>query len=237
MSLSISINSDMSRVMACNLKYTNLYAGSTKELIETYNYIQNTNEDAQFDSYVVYTNCYVNFRTGPSVEFEVIQTLSPNTMVTVIGVDHGWCNIILNDQEGYIKSNYLSKDVTPVSELNRWGISLTDDEIYLLANIVNLEAGIDTLTGKEAVIESIFNRMTFSRSFSGDLYSVLSSPGQYSTWSYHNNGTPGEEEYRAIKNVLYGTTYILEPSYVYFSREKSNGHDFVKIGMHWFGKE
>ena len=230
----ISLTIPANNTFAARNKYENLYAGAVNNLINTYS---GTAESVEFNEYSVYTNCYVNFREKPTTESEIIYMLEPNTQVTVIGVYQGWCNVVLNEICGYIKSEFLSKDIVSISELNRWNIDLTKDEIDILANILYLEAGIDSSAGKEAVVESIFNRMVFSKSFHGDLYSVLSSPGQYSTWELQNKATPKKEEYQVIKNVLYGITYQLDSEYVYFSKKKSNGHDFIMIGLHWFGKE
>lgn len=223
----------------------NLHAGivqniTTEVSIISQNITQMVAAEEPFEEYYMYTNCNVNMRSESNTESDVIDTLMPNVYVKVCSIENDWSYVSVDDTcYGYIKSEYLSTDETPISLLNRWGIELAEEEIELLARIVYLEAGIDSLLGKEAVIESIFNRMVFSDSFRGDLYTVLSTNGQYNTWKYRNDSkcNPGAEEYEAIYNVLFGRTNILEPEYVYFSRSRANGHDFIKVGKHWFGKE
>lgn len=222
-----------------------LYAGiiqdiTTEMSVMSQNITQIVTAEVPFEEHYMYTNCNVNMRTESNTESEIIDTLMPNVFVKVCSIENDWSYVSVDDTcYGYIKSEYLSTDETPITSLNRWGLELTEEEINLLARIVYLEAGIDSLIGKEAVVESIFNRMAFSDNFRGNLYTVLSTKGQYNTWKYRNDNkcNPGLEEYEAIYNVLYGRTNILEPEYVYFSRTKANGHDFIKVGKHWFGKE
>lgn len=222
---------------------SNLYSGVTNEISPKYTKSMMIMKKAEISinticRYPMYTNCCVNIRMGADIDEEIITTINPNTVLEVTGRKGKWSKVVLSDgTHGYLKSEFLSENEVPISELNRWGIDLTVDEKNLLAQIVYLEAGIDSIEGKEAVIESIFNRMVFSKAYHGDLYSVLSRQGQYTTWPARNNARPGEEEYMAIDRVLNGITYILDFDYVYFSLGKSNGHDFVKVGKHWFGRE
>lgn len=200
----------------------------------------NTDEKAEeppFDEYDMYTNSYVDLKEEADFNSATIATLEPNTILKVTGEDGEWRSVRLNESTpGYLEVSRLSPEETPIAALNRWGIALSAEETDLLADIVFLEAGIDSLVGKEAVVETIFNRVN-SDSFPGDLYSVLSQKGQFSTWPLLDRAAPGSEEYQAIHDVVYGATYILDPEYVYFSRRKANGYDFIKIGKHWFGRE
>ena len=191
-----------------------------------------------FEPYQMYTNSYTDLKETSNTEAASVASLDPNTSLTVIQEEGEWRVIRLDEAStGYIEAKFLSESETAISALNRWGIELTPEETDLLADIVFLEAGIDSMVGKEAVVETIFNRIIFSNSFPGDLYSVLSQKGQFSTWPLLDSASPGSDEYQAIHNVVYGATYILDSDYVYFSRRKANGHDFIKIGKHWFGRE
>lgn len=191
-----------------------------------------------FEPYQMYTNSYTDMKEAADEASPSMTTLDPNTSLTVVEETGDWRAIQLDEtSRGYIKAQSLSESETAISALNRWGIELTPEETDLLAAIVFLEAGIDSMVGKEAVVETIFNRVSFSNSFPGDIYSVLSQRGQFSTWPLLDSAAPGSDEYQAIHNVVYGATYILDSDYVYFSRRKANGHDFIKIGKHWFGRE
>jgi hypothetical protein len=127
----------------------------------------------------------------------------------------------------------IVKEESPV-KTNRWDISLTDDERYLLACITFLEAGNQGLVGQEAVVEVIFNRMKDDY-YGGSLYDVLSRKGQFVTWSNRNNATPTDETYKAIDEVLAGNTCIFNSEYLYFSRGGHKSHSgWVQLGDHQF---
>lgn len=198
-------------------------------------------EDAKLpfiQPYEMFTNSYAEIRDNADPNAAVLTTFAPNTAVKVVEESGDWRGILSGEGiQGYLEASLLSESMTPIPLLNRWGIELTPEETDLLADIVYLEAGIDSMTGKEAVIEIIFNRMAFSNSYPKDLYSVLSQKGQFCTWPLLDSAAPGEEEYQAINYVVSGATYLLDPDYVFFSRRKANGHDFIKIGKHWFGRE
>lgn len=116
---------------------------------------------------------------------------------------------------------------------NRWGITLTDDEIKLLAKIVWVEARGESNQGQRGVIEVIFNRMKH-RAFKGSLYDVLSAKSQFSSWSDRNAADPTEKEYKNINKVLNGNTEIFDFETVYFSTSPRNNDVAAHIGGHWF---
>lgn len=182
-----------------------------------------------------YTSAYVNFRKKPHMNGKVLTVLDPNTKVTYIKEKKGWSYVLIEDTYGYIKSDYLKNKKVPISKLNRWGIELSEDEINLLAKIVWLEARGEEQVGREAVVEVVFNRIN-SKYYGNDVYSVLSEKGQFTSWSSRNNANPSKKEYKAIRDVLKGSTSIMSFDYLYFSTGKSNGKDFFRIGNHWFGR-
>lgn len=184
----------------------------------------------------MFTNTTVNLRAGNGTDTEIIDVLHPNVPVTVTNILEDWAQITTDSgQNGFIADRLLSECETPVSELNRWGIALNGDEIELLAKIVWKEAEGESQQGKEAVVEIILNRM-ISKEFGGDLYSVLSSRGQFSSWKGRNSAVPGQEAFKAIEDVLNGRSYNIPIDYLYFSTTKANGKDFIQIGRHYFGR-
>lgn len=118
---------------------------------------------------------------------------------------------------------------------NRWNISLTDDEIDLLAKIVWLEANGEPVEGQEAVVEVIFNRMT-SELYPDTLYDVLSQnkPVQFASWKRRDKAQPTEKEYDSIYNVLNGNTDLLRNDTMYFSTYPLTSNLDVKICCHSF---
>lgn len=119
--------------------------------------------------------------------------------------------------------------------MNRWNISLSQDEINLLANIVWLESRGESEIGQKAVCEVILNRMKHTN-FEGTLYEILSARNQFSSWGSRNNAHPTDETYKIVKQVLNGKTQILSKDYVYFSTSPRNNKGTVKIGNHYFCK-
>ena len=127
-----------------------------------------------------------------------------------------------------------NKDESEVQS-NRWGITLTEDEIELLARIVMLEAGGESDWGKDAVVEVIFNRM-YDEDYPDTLEGVLSESGQFTTWKNRNSkaATPTEEVYDSIYYVLNGYTDIFPFETVYFGRSAQNDNVQLVIENHVF---
>ena len=135
--------------------------------------------------------------------------------------------------DGYTSTSiYQQKAESDVAN-NRWDITLTSDEIDLLAKIVWLEARGESDLGKQAVVEVVFNRMIHEY-FQGGLYEVLSSRNQFSTWKNRNIAKPTGSEYDAINKVLNGKTNILTIDTVYFSTSPRNSNIVAHIGCHYF---
>ena len=149
-------------------------------------------------------------------------------------------NNILNDNPVSIKDEKDFPETVIIEDSNeyenRWDITLTDEEIELLARIVMLEAGGESDMGKDAVVEVIFNRM-YDEDFPDTLYGVLSEEGQFAVWKNRNSASavPTEEVYESIHYVLTGQTDILPFKTVYFSRGGQPGKkEQITIDNHVF---
>ena len=58
----------------------------------------------------------VNFRGGPSASAKILGTFDLGKMVSILGTEDGWTEIIANGVTGYVKSEYVvSGDYTPGS--------------------------------------------------------------------------------------------------------------------------
>lgn len=119
---------------------------------------------------------------------------------------------------------------------NRWGISLTQNEKDVLAQIVYLEAGNQSDIGQQAVVEVVFNRMVKGGWGEGCI-GVLSKRRQFSTWPIRHKAKVSAREYRNIDAVLNGETNILPFKTVYFSRGKQNNRVQTRIEDHVFCNE
>ena len=185
-----------------------------------------------------FTTTTVNLRKESNTTSTIIQTLNPNTQVEEKYTYKDWSCVYLNSTGvyGFIKSEYLSKKKTPISELNRWGIELSRKEIDLLAKVVFRESNLEPYKGQVAVVETIFNRMIDG--YWGDsLYDVLSSPGQFTCWNTVSTAEPTAKNYKAITDVLNGKTNVLGMDYLYFSRGGHKSHGCKVIGDHQFCKK
>lgn len=147
------------------------------------------------------------------------------------------------NSESVEKENELENDQTEESlgdsdeavVSNRWNISLTDEEIDLLAKIVWLEANGEPVEGQEAVVEVVFNRMA-SDLYPDTLYDVLSQnkPVQFASWKRRDKAQPTETEYQSIYNVLNGNTDLLRNDTMNFSTYPLTSNLDVKICCHYF---
>ena len=125
------------------------------------------------------------------------------------------------------------KSAEPVG--NRWGITLTEEEMELLARIVWLESNGEPVEGQGAVVEVVFNRMA-SDLFPDTLYDVLSqrNPVQFSSWKNRGIAKPTDKEYQSIRQVLNGNTGILRNDTIYFSTKALTPRLDKRIGGHSF---
>jgi N-acetylmuramoyl-L-alanine amidase len=155
----------------------------------------------------------------------------------------------MEEEQKYInKVRKASKDINKIKQVetikkiekekivkNRWGITLNDDEIDLLARIVYQESRGESDRGEIAVIEVIFNRM-IHKDFKGTLYEVLSKKNAFQSWKNRNLESPTKREINNIHKVLNNETLVLSSQYVYFSTSPRNNNDVIPIGNHYFCK-
>lgn len=118
-------------------------------------------------------------------------------------------------------------------------MEMTSEEFRLLGLILAMEAQTEPFDGQKAVVEVIFNRV-LSPDFPDTVYDVLSQKGQFATWKWRNKpyNTPNKTQTDAIAEVIANGNQntILPEGYVFFSRGKVNGTDFIKIGNHQFSR-
>lgn len=112
-------------------------------------------------------------------------------------------------------------------------ISLTDSEKDLLACILFLEAGNQSITGQRAVVEVIFNRILDPR-FPNDLTSVIFAQNQFTTVNSLHRAAPTDTQYAVIEMVLQESVPVLPENVVYFATTPANGTLYEKIGGHCF---
>ncbi len=113
--------------------------------------------------------------------------------------------------------------------------NISDEEVDLLAKILYLEAGNQTITGQRAVVEVIFNRV-MDDEFPDTIEEVIYQPKQFTTVPYLASAKPNEEQYRAVDLTLKTNIPILEPHVLFFATSIPDWQTkYEKIGAHYFG--
>lgn len=118
-------------------------------------------------------------------------------------------------------NNYLYQSLSDDSQINGVDVTdsqqdvlenyLTDREEYLLAKLVECEAGNQSIETKELVVISVLNRVEDSR-FPDTIEEVIRQKDNNGTYQFSplvEGGNfyytePSEESYKAIHNVIYG---------------------------------
>lgn len=112
-------------------------------------------------------------------------------------------------------------------------LSLSDEDLDLIALIVHAEAGNQSRDGKRLVADVILNRLDSPR-FPNDIPSVVSQTGQFATYRVRNRYVADNSDYDAVLSELYRR---LDPTVLYFA----SGHyigttPLYKVGDHYFSK-
>jgi spore germination cell wall hydrolase CwlJ-like protein len=121
----------------------------------------------------------------------------------------------------------LKKPVDRYSE-----ITMSDEEIGELAEIIYHEARGESFEGQQAVAEVVFNRV-IADNFPGTVHEVIHQKKQFSTARMLGTAEPWQEQYDAINAALYGPS-ILPEDVVFFSRDGENDKVWGTIGGHVF---
>lgn len=58
----------------------------------------------------MWTTDGVNLRSEPNTDSAVVTVLGVGTQVRMIGEEDGWVKVSFNDQEGYIRANFLTTE-------------------------------------------------------------------------------------------------------------------------------
>lgn len=134
-------------------------------------------------------------------------------------------------------NNYLEEIDSPI-------INYTEEEVTLLARVIEAEARGESYEGKVAVGNVVINRVLSDKfSYANSITSVIYAPGQFSTVANGSiNNNPSEDSINAAKEVLYRNydnsngalyfwaTYVPKTSWIW-TRTIVN-----QIGNHYFGK-
>lgn len=117
-------------------------------------------------------------------------------------------------------------------------ISVSKDELYMLACLVWHESRGEPYEGQIAVAEVVLNRC-LSPAFPDTVTEVIFQryPGQgyqFSPAPYLYSAQPGETQYAAVRDALDGAELIVPTDTVYFSTLPYNSNIVAIIGNHYF---
>lgn len=112
-------------------------------------------------------------------------------------------------------------------------ITITDEDIELMARIVFLEANVEPFAGQRMVVEVILNRVLHGDMGGSTIQDVIYAKNQFSTAKNVPIAKPTEQNYLAIYTALTETP-ITDIDVVFFAQRPHNDHVFCKIGGHYF---
>ncbi len=108
----------------------------------------------------VITGSIVNFRGGPSMDDAILTTLPEETSVTIVTVADGWCEALWDNQEGFIKADYVSVN----------GIPLVDPRGVITGDCVNVR---DIPSTEGGIVTKVYGgQMVDLISLENDWYAV-----------------------------------------------------------------
>ena len=171
---------------------------------------------------IIIVACSRDARSAPTVVAEAEQVAQPEIVYTNL-VYHG---PICEDRDT------AAEQTEPVAVSRYADITLTAEEMDLLARIVWLEARGECFEGQQAVVEVVLNRM-LSEYFPDTLTEVIYEEGQFSTVSRLHTAAPSNTQYLAIESALNGSN-ILPLDVVFFSVKPQNNNIWGSIGGHVF---
>lgn len=112
------------------------------------------------------------------------------------------------------------------------GVTLTEEEKYLLARIIWLEARGESFDGQQAIAEIVLNRLVSDR-FPNTIRDVIYAEGQFSTTKFLDTAKPGELQYKAIECAMTQKS-VLPMDVFFFGRAAKTSKVWGKIGGHTF---
>ena len=121
----------------------------------------------------------------------------------------------------------------PAAAESRYGdMLLTNEEKYLMAKLIYMEAGGEPFEGQQAVAEVILNRLASGR-FQSTIHNIIYAPDQFAAVPYLDKAEPDYTQLKAIEQAQYGP-YVLPEDVVFYAKFKVNDNVWGKIGEHYF---
>lgn len=152
-------------------------------------------------------------------------------------------NPILVGANEVIEPRAIVKAVEPVAEITvieikeettpKYLIEVTDEDIDLMARVVMSESSILCNDAKQAVAQTIVNRVRNGR-WGDTVQEVVNYPNAY---SIADNGDPTEDCYYAVMGALMYEGFPTDMYYFKTDSPHNFGYDYTKIGNTYFTTE
>lgn len=186
---------------------------------------------------------YVIVRAAASTESEKLTTLDDGDKVNVYGEDGDFYRVTANEYVGYISKQFInisdsssssssyssSKSSSSKSDSsssssssknysrNTTPGSYTDDDLYLVAQLIYAEGKGQSVEGYQAMASVVYNRLT-SKRFPNSIYDVVFQSGQFTVV---NKGSfletkPSSRAKDAVQKVFVEGVVTLPPEVMYF---------------------
>lgn len=144
------------------------------------------------------------------------------------GYSGGW----IYDKSAMSEEPFLYREERAERNCRYPGLTLTNEDIELLAKVVWVEAQGESFEGQQAVAEVALNRLV-SGEFPNTLHDVIYGEGQFRSAPYLKDAEPWQTQYDAIESALFGPN-VLPMDVMYFAQEPVNSNVWGKIGGHVF---
>ena len=144
----------------------------------------------------------------------------------------GWSGAWIYDKAAMPEDPFIYYEPAPVRGEPRYDITLTQEEMNLLAKVVWVESRGECESGQQAVAEVVLNRIA-SDKFPNNLKDVIYGEGQFRSVKFLDKAKPYQLQYQMIENALYGP-YILPKDVYYFATTPTNSKVWDRIGGHVF---
>ncbi len=182
----------------------------------------------------------VNLREGPGTEYAIIRKLSWRAPLTMLAESGDWYYVSTMGVEGFVSKEFATVGTATTPKPSP---QYSEDEVYLAAQMIYLEAKGGTYEEFQAIAAVLANRIA-SQSFPNTIEGNIFAPGQFTVaddMEWFLAQKPSKDAIRAADSVLNDREYTFEKSVMYF-RAKRLGTEWKKreyyktIGNHCFFK-
>lgn len=184
------------------------------------------------------TAANVNLREGPGTEYAVLQKMGSHAELTMLAESGEWYYVSAAGVEGFVSKEF-ARVGTPAAQVP--SDKYSDEDIYLAAQMIHLEANGGTYEELQAVATVLANRIV-SRKFPDTVEDNIFAEGQFTVANNRERllaQTPGRSAIRAADSVLNGGERTFDSGVMYFrasslGTEWTNREYYGTIGGHCF---